>query len=213
MLFDVPDEQDQVRLDNRAARILRARRRARFLLLALLLVVVAAILAARASTAATDHELFHQKRLAVIEVESGDTLMLAGDEGLTIAVRLIGVDANGSEEARAAAAEICGEEVLLYLESAPTRNHAGQLLAYVYAPDGTHLNAWLIETGVAFTDRRWDYSFARTFQQLEEEAYSRRRGLWAAMTEERMPEWRRRWLAEMRRQLWERAEWRREDEP
>lgn len=205
-----------VSLHPRALKIIQARRRARFVLLALLMGVFAAIMVARGGSGgqtATDHQRFHQGRFVVIDAASGDLLRLAEDTGEAVDVRLIGVDANGAPEARQLLAAACGEEVLLYLEIAPTRNHAGELLAYVYAADGTLVNGRLIESGWAFADRRWDYSFLRTFLQLEEQAYSRKAGFWPSMLEERMPQWRRRWLAEMRKQPWERQEWRRADEP
>jgi endonuclease YncB( thermonuclease family) len=102
---------------------------------------------------------------------------------------------------------------MLYLELVPTRSHAGELLAYVYTAGDLLLNARLIEEGLAFADRRWDYSFARQFFHLEEQAQSRRRGIWGGVTEGQMPEWRQRWLAEMRKQPWERGQWVRDDEP
>lgn len=200
----------------RALKIIKARRRARFVLLALLMGVFAAIMVSRAGSggqAATDHQRFHQRRFVVIEAASGDSLRLADAAGSAFDVRLIGVDANGAPEARELLAAACGKEVLLYLEIAPTRNQAGELMAYVYAADGTLVNGRVIESGWAFADRRWDYSFLRTFLQLEEQASSRRAGFWPSMSEERMPQWRRRWLAEMRKQPWERQEWRRGVEP
>ncbi len=207
---------DQVRLDPRAIRLLRARRRARLVLLIVLLLVTVAVLAALATREAggsTDHDRYHQRRFAVVEVVQGDALLLLRQDGERFPVRLIGVEANGSPAAREVAAALCGDEVLLYLEVVPSRNHAGELLAYVYGTEGVHVNARLVETGVAFADRRWDYSFLRTFLQLEEQARTRGAGIWGDMTEERMPEWRRRWLAELRKEPWKRQEWRRPDEP
>lgn len=203
-------------LDVRARRIVRVRRRIRFALIALALLIVLLVLAARSARVhgrATDHDLFHQQRFAVVEVLSGDGLRLADAAGEVFVVRLIGIDCSGLEEARALLADLCGQEVMLYLESSPTRNSAGELLAYVYGADGDMVNAKLVEAGLAFADRRWDYSFARLFAQLEEQAAMRKRGMWPQMTSERMPDWRRRWLAEMRKEPWERSEWRREDEP
>jgi endonuclease YncB( thermonuclease family) len=161
---------------------------------------------------ATDHDRYHQRRFEVLEVVEADRLRL-GAGGEELVVRLIGVDANGSAEARRVAAEACGEEVMLYLETVPTRNHAGELMAYVYGGDGRQVNALLIESGWVFADRRWDYSFLRTFLQSEEQARSRKRGMWPGLTQEQMPEWRQRWLAELERDPWRRREWRRPDEP
>ena len=208
------DSPQEIRLDERAVHLLRRRRRARFVFAALLLAILAAITAARVRSqpAATDHDRYHQHHFRVLEALGGDLLRLADGEGERFDVRLIGVDAHGSEPARERADGIRGQQVMLYLEPVPTRNHAGEVLAYVYSGD-VLLNARFIEEGLAFADRRWDYSFARQFFQLEEQAQSRRRGIWADMTESHMPEWRQRWLAEMKRQPWERREWRREDEP
>ncbi len=189
----------------------------RFLILAVAMALLAVVLAARSLGESTqsDHARFHRQHFRVTEVVAGDALRLTrkGDEA-AFTVRLVGVDAHGLTAARAAAADVLGDgQVLLYLENVPTRNHAGELIAYVYAADGTLLNQRLIEEGAAFADRRWDYSFLRTFLQAEEQARTRGRGLWPQMTEEQMPEWRRRWLAELQKEPWRRQEWRRRDEP
>src|SRR5687767_8848500 len=200
-------------LEMRAVRLLRARRRARWAFLGLSLAALVVLLAGMAWTGgATDHDRYHQRRFPVLEVVEGDELRLGSGAG-TFVVKLIGVDAHGSAEARELARAVCGAEVMLYLETVPTRDHAGKLLAYVYAGDGTLVNAALIESGWAYADRRWDYSFLRMFLQAEEQAQSRKRGMWPGMTEDRMPEWRQRWLAELKKEPWKRQEWRRKDEP
>ena len=200
-------------LEARAVRLLRARRRARWVVLTLILVIVAVLVTGLAlGGGRTDHDRYHQRQFDVLEVIEGDTLRLHGAGGAFV-VRLIGVDANGHLEAKRVAEATCGARVQLYLEPVPTRNRAGQLLAYVYAEDGALVNAAMVESGWAFADRRWEYSFLRMFLQAEEQAQSRKRGMWPGLTEDQMPEWRRRWLAELEKQPWKRSEWRRPDEP
>jgi endonuclease YncB( thermonuclease family) len=200
-------------LEARAIRLLRARRRVRWTGLALSIATLAVLLAGMAWTGgATDHDRYHQRWFKVMEVVAGDELRL-GSGSDAFAVKLIGVDAHGSAEAREVARAACGAQVMVYLETVPTRNHAGELLAYVYASDGTLVNAALIDSGWAYADRRWDYSFLRMFLQAEEQAQARRRGMWPGLTEDRMPLWRQRWLAELEKEPWKRQEWRRADEP
>lgn len=166
---------------------------------------------------ATDHGRFHQTDATVAEVREGDLLRVSlGREAID--VRLLGSDTFGREDARdraRTAIDSAGGVVRLYLEDIPTRNAAGELLAYVFVGD-LLLNEQLIEAGVAFADRRFDYSYRQHFERLEQQAATRRRGVWATfpdVPETDMPEWRRRWLREFRKDPWDRVEWRRGDEP
>ena len=204
-------------LDPRARRIL-FRRKAKQLALALVLLASVAIVVASRSTGAgllaTDRARFHQKRFRVVDVIDGDTLRLAPDGGAAATVKLLGVDADGSPDARAFTRAACGEPVLLYLQDVPTRDHAGNLLAYVFLPDGTLLNQTLVTNGLAYADRRFDYPYRTTFVQAEEAASRKRVGLWADDAhDETMPEWRKRWLTEVRKKPWERKAWVRPNEP
>lgn len=162
---------------------------------------------------ATDHERFHQRWFEVVEVIDGHTLRLRSDEAPPFEVKLAGVDTTGVAEAPAFVAERHGGRVLVYLEDVPTRDSAGNLLAYLFLPDDTLLNEHVLAAGLGYADRRWEYAFRGTFQQAEEAAWRQKQGLWASQDESQMPEWRQRWLAEMRKDPWKRQEWRLPDEP
>lgn len=90
------------------------------------------------------------------------------------------------------------------------RDRYGRLFAYLYLVDrdsgesdsgGTAtdpaaepvmLNELLVEKGLAYADRRVDHIFKVRFAQVEQSALRRRAGLWANVTPEKMPDWRRR---------------------
>ena len=206
-----------VQLDPRAARLLRLRRLKRTAFgaaLALMFLCVVASHSLLQSGLATDKARFQQRECRVVEVVQGDTLRVTTEDGAAATVRLVGVDANGSDDARAFAEAACGGGVRLYLQDVPTRDHAGDLLAYVFLPDGSLLNQELIARGLAYADRRWEYAYRSPFMQLEAAASKRRVGLWADDAHEgTMPEWRKRWLTEVRKKPWKRQEWVRPDEP
>lgn len=56
----------------------------------------------------------------------------------------------------------------------------GDLLAYVYLPDGTFVNAWLVEQGYAKVKRMLpNVKYQRQLVQLQKEAQLAERGLWS----------------------------------
>jgi micrococcal nuclease len=58
------------------------------------------------------------------------------------------------------------------------RDRYGRLLAYVYLSDGECFNALLIREGYAYAYTRFTFQFIDEFRSLEQEARSKRRGLW-----------------------------------
>ena len=181
-----------------------------------ILAALATWLVARAQqpTVDTDHARWHGRTVEVADVIEGDRLRLADGTAL----RLLGVDAHGRDDARELTSATLAESesrVTLYLEPVPTRTAAGDLLAYAFVGD-TLLNEMLITAGAAFADRRLDHAYAGHFEQLEQTTAYKRIGVWHGfpdVPDADMPEWRRRWLAEFRKPPWERIEWRRADEP
>ena len=196
-------------VDDAAARIL-ARRRLVRRLRAGGVVLLLALLAYRATTsAAVDADRYHRAEAAILEVVEGDYLRVEV-AGEAVLVRLLGVDANGRDDARAMARELCGDRVTLSLADVPTRDAAGVLVAYAHA-GGRLVNAELVAAGVAFAERRCDHPHSGPFRLAEESAAARRLGMWAALDDDLdppMPAWRSRWLAELRKPPWERGEWR-----
>lgn len=166
---------------------------------------------ARLMAPPSDFSRFHQKRFPVLGMPATDTITIAV-EGEAFDVHLLGVDATPGEVKTVRP----GENVLLYLEAVPARTSGGKLLAYVFLENHTLLNEQQVVSGAAFVDRRYGFAYRRTFEQAEEAAMRQRLGVWATVDENcdpPMPEWRRRWRAEMSKPAWERTEWRRSDEP
>lgn len=163
---------------------------------------------------AGDRSRYHGTEAQVIRVVDGDTLDVDIQDGNrpTTRVRLRGVDCPeiahgpGEEDAhfgreafdfvRNSAA---GRRVQLYLDPhRANRDRYGRLLAYVHfldaasASPGEMLNEMLIARGLAYADRRSDHVFSLQFAQRETIARRRGVGLWAGITPEQMPKWRRR---------------------
>jgi endonuclease YncB( thermonuclease family) len=56
------------------------------------------------------------------------------------------------------------------------------------------LNFDMIRDAQAFADRRVKCSMLGHFEQAENEARKKKRGIWKDLTEDQMPPWRREWL-------------------
>jgi micrococcal nuclease len=155
---------------------------------------------------------FDRKEVVVTRVVDGDTVRvratpLADEE----AVRLLGIDApemrrddapgpaHWAPEATARLrAAVQGRTVTLRLDTTETRDKYGRLLAYLYAGDGDNVNLALVRDGHAYAHRSFPHGLRRQFEQAEDEARGKGRGLWAGVAETDMPAWRRRWLADRR---------------
>lgn len=146
-----------------------------------------------------DYTRFDRKSFTVESAVDGDTLILA--DGRATRVALLGVDApdfpdaHFSEQAmRYLDDRLRGRRILLRLDGTQTRDDAGRLLAYVYLGDTDLVNADIVRDGLAYADRRSRHTFAPQIEQLENEARTRKRGLWENVTDEQQPAWRREWL-------------------
>lgn len=131
-------------------------------------------------------------------IYDGDTIKVAG----VGKVRLLGIDTPERKETgrdrffvklggngkmlRRIAGEVLrfnidnvkGKEVRLALDH-EKRDAYGRLLAYVTLPDGRLLNRLLLEKGYAVVYRRFDFRLKDDFLAAEEQARSRKVGLWA----------------------------------
>jgi micrococcal nuclease len=163
--------------------------------------------AARRPAFAADFARYHGGGFLVARVVDGDTLHLAVPDsaGETTKVRLLGIDAPelgggarermhfGPEAAAFAERLALGKRVTVYLdEQATSRDRYGRLLAYLELPDGRFLNEELLLEGYAYADLRFRHSYYQKYQQLEAGARTLNKGLWAQVTPEQMPSWRRR---------------------
>lgn len=158
---------------------------------------------------------FDRQDVIVARVVDGDTIRVrltpaAAEEP----VRLLGIDApetrlegapgaaHWGPQATAHLREMLADRtVTLRLDTTETRDKYGRLLAYLYVGDGQNVNLALVREGHAYAHRRFPHSLRRQFEQAEDEARGRGRGLWAGVKEPQMPAWRQRWLAERRERL------------
>ncbi len=129
----------------------------------------------------------------VTRAVDGDTLAIQID-GQRDKVRLIGVDTPETvdprkpvqyfgKEASAFTHKMAdGKTVRLELDQASAatnhRDKYGRLLAYVFLPDGTLLNAELIRQGYGHAYTRFPFAKMEEFRALEREAREAGRGLW-----------------------------------
>lgn len=197
----------------------RLRRRKAMTLLAFTLLISVLLLSVLNHSGCVAHHgadwrRFDRKDATVTRVVDGDTLRVRidGSDEQTI-VRLIGIDApelhwrdNAPSEhfARQAAdyarSRADGQRVLLRLEPTRSRDRYKRLLAYVWLSDNECLNFALVRDGFAYADRRFNHTYRSLYEQAENDARKKQRGLWKDVTEEQMPAWRRQWLAEIRRE-------------
>jgi micrococcal nuclease len=126
-----------------------------------------------------------QNAAKVKRVIDGDTLLLINGERL----RLIGVDTPetkhpqkpvqrfGNEAYLFTKRIVEGKEVRLEYDW-QKRDKYGRLLAYVFLPDGTFLNAEIIKQGYGFAYTRFPFKYMEEFRRYEKEARENGRGVW-----------------------------------
>lgn len=105
-------------------------------------------------------------------------------------IRMIGVDTPetvhpnrqvehfGAEASAFTKDALLGRDVYLALDW-DTRDKYGRLLAYIYTADGSCHNAEIIRQGFGHAYTRFAFRFLDEFRQLEDEARTEGRGLWA----------------------------------
>ena len=121
----------------------------------------------------------------VTRAVDGDTIVLANKDR----VRLIGVDTPElhhprkpvqyyAEEAYRFTQKIVEGKTVRLEYDWQRRDRYGRLLAYVYLPDGTFLNAELIRQGYGHAYTKYPFKYLDEFRQLEREARETGTGLW-----------------------------------
>ena len=158
--------------------------------------------------AGDDWSRYERRAVRVVRVLNGGTLLVRSTGGSETALQLVGVDAPGAaatnpdywgaESRLELAARVEGREATLRLEATQTRSAEGSLLAHVYLNDTEHVNLELLRAGSAYADRRSPHALSAQFEQAENEARGKRRGLWKNVTESQMPAWRQNWLRDLR---------------
>jgi endonuclease YncB( thermonuclease family) len=63
--------------------------------------------------------------------------------------------------------------------------------------DNENLNLSLVHDGQAYADRRFPHTLRPQFEQEENDARTKKRGLWNEVRDDQQPEWRQRWLSEL----------------
>jgi len=159
-----------------------------------------------------DWTRFDHRTFTVSRVVDGDTIHIHTDEPNDTIIRLLGIDAPemhdpttdrpahwAERSTNYLRARINGKSVSLRLEPIETRDRYDRLLAYIYVGDADNINMDLVRDGQAYSDRRFKHSFRPQFEQAENEARTKKRGLWQDVTVDMMPPWRRVWLHEISR--------------
>jgi endonuclease YncB( thermonuclease family) len=156
---------------------------------------------------------FDRHQVLVTSVIDGDTVHIRVSDAIPDEkVRLLGIDAPeiahnsgqtsahwGPEATAYLKQRVEGKSITLRLDSTQTRDKYHRLLAYLYLNgDAENVNLSLVRDGDAYADRFHSHSMRRQFEQAEDEARGKAKGLWTDVTEAQMPAWRQRWLAERR---------------
>jgi len=163
-----------------------------FLLVALVVLVSATLIrecgtTAEESSAMETHEVFYP----VTKISDGDTFWVDDGSEKGLKIRLIGVDAPESRRTGRKEIGYYGAEAKAYLTKMLAGNKVrleydvGRLdrynrtLAYVYLPDGTFVNAHLVEYGYAqVMTVPPNVKHADLFVELQRQAREAERGMW-----------------------------------
>lgn len=160
-----------------------------------------------APTPSRDQAQYHDRSFRVARVIDGDTLDIEAPDGSksVTRIRLWGVDTPeighgqgpdmhfGPEATAYAKRVLEGRTVHIVLSPKQTRGKYGRLLAYVFmSRGGAMFNEMLLEGGYAYADLRFPHHYSRSFRATEKRSRAAGAGLWAGVTPERMPAWKRR---------------------
>ena len=115
----------------------------------------------------------YTKPLKVAKVIEETTLVLNNGKK----VNLIGVDTSAQAE-DFIRNMVVGKEVKLKYDGQKMGNE-GRILAYVYLPDGTFLNAELIKQGYARSYKKISFKYSTVFEHYEMEAKEKKKGMWS----------------------------------
>ncbi len=152
-----------------------------------------------------DLQKYNGKQFTVVKVIDGDTIDIDLPDGKysDTRIRLWGVDTPetkdqrtgpmyfGKEASDFATKLTLGKKVTVYLEKDKNpRDKYHRLLAFIQLPDGTFLNEVLLSEGYAYADLRFKHGLYNKYKQLESVARGQKKGLWANVTPEQMPQWR-----------------------
>lgn len=161
-------------------------------LLGILLILAGVFVYTTDSDSANDFFVENDPSLyEVISVSDGDTIIV-NQNGTEERVRFIGIDTPElnhpdrgvqcfAREATEFTSEVIGDSKVR-LQADPTnsnRDRFDRLLRYVLLPDGTNVNAEIVEQGFGFTFTSFNFEQIDEFRALEQEAREAERGLWS----------------------------------
>lgn len=166
------------------------------------LCLIAVTVAGLTSVPPSDWRRFDHHSFKVQAVQSGDTFQIEGTRVCMLGVQApalldasTGKPAHGSEASlKYLTARLSDQTVTLRFDTLQTRDRSGALLAYVYLADVDCINADAVKDGMVYADRRSAHAFHTQYEQAENDARKKQRGLWKGLTEDEMPAWRRSWL-------------------
>ena len=167
-------------------------------------------------SAINDWDKYNGKNFIVVKVVDGDTIDInVPDRNFTTTrIRLLGIDTPETEksptgamyygkEASEFTSKIAlGQEVTVVMDKlSKTRDKYNRLLCYIRFADttlrstlrstsGRILNEELVSEGFAYADTRFPHSYYKEYIQLEEAAQKQKKGLWEKVTQDQMPQWR-----------------------
>ncbi|MBN1123576.1 MAG: thermonuclease family protein [Sedimentisphaerales bacterium] len=151
-----------------------------------------------------DYRKYHGKTFHVVHVVDGDTFDIDIPDGKypTTRVRLLGVDTPekatekteamvfGPEATQYTTDQILNHNVTVLIDTVgDVRGKYGRLLAYVVLSDGGILNECIIRHGYGYADMRFSHSHYERYLQIQEQAFSRKMGLWGEVSQEQLPRW------------------------
>jgi endonuclease YncB( thermonuclease family) len=152
-----------------------------------------------------DISKYHGRQFTVVKVVDGDTLDIDIPDGKYshTRIRLLGIDTPetkdprtgpmyfGKEASDFATKLAFGKQVTIFLDKdRKSRDKYHRLLAYIQLSDGTFLNEVLLSDGYAYAYLPFKHGLYNKYKQLESVARSQKKGLWAGVTPEQMPQWR-----------------------
>lgn len=137
-----------------------------------------------------DPDMFYEgMKVTVVRTVDGDTFELDLGDGTRIKSRLLGVDTPetvhpfkpleyyGKQASDFLKRTLTGQTVTLRFDANKFDKY-GRLLAYVYLPDGTLVNAQIIQQGYGYAYTRFPFQHLDDFVRYEEEAKAAGRGMW-----------------------------------
>ena len=173
---------------NRWVRTTLGRRRLLIASTVIALILVTSIVGHRADDwSRFDHQVFQVSGIA-----GNDLLRVTSSQSELVTIRLagiVGTDYSGDWLQK----HVVGQQVTLLLQTPQSRDDSDQLQAFAYLGD-LNINAGLVKEGLAYADRRVRTAMDGLIDPAESEARKKKRGLWASLTFNQMPEWRKKWL-------------------